>query len=368
MNLIKTIKNFFLFKSSPKRNKDVTYGSELEIYDANIVYTNRYQNYNLSNNDSLNDIMVKFLSNIVIEFSLNPDTVYCKEFFKFLNMLSIGNIRYSIIRKRGILLLYVAVNIYDLESLLCANIESSNVLIETIVMLLDTLPVKGFSRVISKNIIQESDFAYANNYNYDGLEILKPYKDFQTAVNRYNPSNIVEIIEIDHLEYALEKYEEVTAIKLSNIIFITHVDLDILGGYKFEIKQENDYKLYVYCMSIDDFNDEIKASFLFNKNTHVYAKLLTIIHDENIGNYFNKNRNKDDINIFNIKPINLERVNNYRDYVEYDYDDDSEDENSPGETSDYEYQNFYDGIDEVLSEEDIKEAEEYTAKINKQNE
>ena len=92
MNLFKRLKTYFLFKNSPKKNEDVTYGSELEIYDADIVYTNRYQDYTINNNDILKSNGVKFLSNIIIEISLNPDTIYCQEYFTFLNMLSIGNI------------------------------------------------------------------------------------------------------------------------------------------------------------------------------------------------------------------------------------------------------------------------------------
>ena len=50
--------------------------------------------------------------------------------------------------------------------------------------------------------------------------------------------------------------------------------------------------------------------------------------------------------------------------METDYDDDSDDEDSPGEISDYEYQSFYEGVDEVLSDEEIKKAEEYLEKAN----
>lgn len=365
MNLFKRLKTYFLFKNSPKKNEDVTYGSELEIYDADIVYTNRYQDYTINNNDILKSNGVKFLSNIIIEISLNPDTIYCQEYFTFLNMLSIGSIRYTHIKNKRVLLLYISTNVFDLESLLCANIESSNVLIETIVSLLGRLPIDGFSRIISKNIISEGGFSYTNNINYDGYELLKPYKDFQTAINRYNPDKTsVQVIEIDHLEYAMEKHIPLPAIRLSNIIFISHLNLDV-HGYKFKVKDCVNYGIYVYSIRIDDFINEI-----INSNNHVIlcADLFSTIYDENIENYFNIDKEKDGVNIFNITPINLERVNYYRDYMETDYDDNSEDEDSPGETSDYEYQSFYEGVDEVLSEDEIKEAEEYAAKVNKQAE
>lgn len=367
MKFLDKLRTNLMIKKSRRKNKDVTYGSELEIYDASIVYTNRYQNYVIPNNELFGEKGLKFLSNIIIQITLNPDTLYCKELFKFLDMLSIGSIRYTFLKQKQTMLLYVSTNVYDLESLLCANIESSNVLIETIVTLLGTLPKDGFSRVITKNIIHESSFAYSNNYNYDELNELKPYKDFQTSVNRYNHMQIVEIIEIDHVEYGMEKYNETSAIRLSNIIFISHLNLNC-RGFKFEVAKKDNHSIYVYCMSIDDFIIELETAILFNdRQQGLYANLLSIIFDQNIGNYFNINKDKDGVNIFNITPINMERVNNYRDYMEIDYDDDSEEDESPGEVSDYEYSEFYDNVDEVLSEEEIKEAEKYLEKANSQD-
>ena len=359
MNLLKRLKTFFLFKNSPKKNKEVTYGSKLEIYNADITYTNRYQNYP-------NIKTVKFLSNIIIEFSLNPDTLYCKEYFKFLNMLCIGNIRYTHIKDKGVMLLYISGSIYDYETLVCTNIESSNVLIETIVRLLETLPKDGFSRIISKNIIQEHRFAFDNNYNYDGNDIVKPYRDFNTAVKRFTPEKIVEIIEVDHLEYGMSKYIAIPAMRLSNIVFISNLDFNI-RGYRFEVsknlaRKKDTQKVFVYCMRVDDFLTCIEDLIFYHNDSEViYANLMNIIHDINLDKYFNIDKKTNGINIFNITPIDLTSIIDYTEDEEYD-----EGEESQGEQN-YRYDNFYEGVDEILSEEDYKEAEAYAARINNQN-
>ena len=361
MNLFKRLKTYFLFKNSPKKNKDVTYGSELEIYDSNIVYTNRYQNYKIPSND-FETKGVKFLSNIIIEISLNPDTIYCKEYFKFLNMLSIGSIRYTHLRDKGVMLLYISGNIFDYESLICANIESSNILIETIVRLLETLPSMGFSRIMTKNIIPEHRFSYDNNYNYDDFDLLKPYKDFKTAIDRFDPEKIADIIEIDHAEYAMSKYKEVPATRLSNIIFISDRYINI-DGYTITVERRDKKQIFVYSMRIDDFIIKMQyhLTIFTDQSSEIFCKLMDIIYDENIGNYFNIKKEKNNANIFNITPINLSSV--IDDYTEDEEYDESED---PSEENENQYQSFYEGVDEILSEEEIQKAEEYIARVNKQ--
>lgn len=261
MNLLNKIKNRFRIIESKVSKPKIDFKSTDEV-TTSLLYCNSYNNFF--------DDMCRDFSSIFITFEWTNDNLI-SDLGNFESLLTTKNIRYITRTHSEVKHMIISASISELDYIVwCLSVSEfsknsygfeSNKFITGIRDVIKLLPSSGFDSVITKEILDSSDFTYDHNL----VNMTKPFRDLVSTVSR--DINKISFIEFDKPLSIFENYKDIffefELLSLCDAIFVVEEDYleDILFECSSITKKIEDRDMYIVRMNLRDFVQNLKLNF-----------------------------------------------------------------------------------------------------------